>query len=42
MSHRRVTLRAVTTRPAHRCTACGAEAPRWLGRCPDCGTWGSF
>lgn len=32
----------VTTRPAHRCTACAAEVPRWLGRCPDCGAWGSF
>ncbi|MBN1422302.1 MAG: DNA repair protein RadA, partial [Planctomycetes bacterium] len=21
------------------CQACGAVAPRWLGRCPDCGTW---
>ena len=26
---------------AHRCEACGAEAPRWLGRCPGCGEWGS-
>lgn len=33
---------AVKVRPAHRCSACGAEAPRWLGRCPDCGAWGSF
>ncbi len=29
-------------RPVHRCTACDAEVPRWLGRCPDCGAWGSF
>lgn len=21
------------------CRSCGAFAPRWLGRCPDCGTW---
>lgn len=30
------------TRTGHRCTACAAEVPRWLGRCPDCGAWGSF
>jgi DNA repair protein RadA/Sms len=24
------------------CTACGAQAPRWLGRCPACGTWSSL
>jgi DNA repair protein RadA/Sms len=24
-----------------RCDACGQGSPRWFGRCPDCGTWGS-
>ncbi|HXG35834.1 MAG TPA: DNA repair protein RadA, partial [Dehalococcoidia bacterium] len=24
------------------CSECGYEAPRWLGRCPDCGGWNSF
>ncbi|MBI5167757.1 MAG: DNA repair protein RadA [candidate division NC10 bacterium] len=24
------------------CQACGYQTPRWLGRCPDCGTWGSL
>jgi len=24
------------------CQQCGYQAPRWLGRCPDCGTWGSL
>jgi DNA repair protein RadA/Sms len=23
------------------CEACGAEQPKWLGRCPDCGEWAS-
>ncbi len=23
------------------CDACGAQAPRWVGRCPECGEWGS-
>ncbi|MGH7254500.1 MAG: DNA repair protein RadA, partial [Nitrospirales bacterium] len=24
------------------CQACGHQAPRWLGRCPDCGQWNSL
>lgn len=24
------------------CQQCGYEAPRWLGRCPECGSWASF
>lgn len=24
------------------CTECGYESPKWLGRCPDCGSWNSF
>jgi len=24
------------------CRDCGAHAPRWLGRCPSCGTWGTL
>jgi DNA repair protein RadA/Sms len=24
------------------CQQCGYQAPRWLGRCPDCGAWGSL
>lgn len=26
----------------YRCEACGAEAPRWTGRCPDCGAWNTM
>ena len=26
----------------HRCGECGAESPRWLGRCPECGAWGAL
>jgi len=32
----------VKTRSVHKCGECGAEAPRWLGRCPECGAWGSL
>jgi DNA repair protein RadA/Sms len=24
------------------CGACGQQAPRWLGRCPACGEWGTI
>ena len=24
------------------CTSCGFTSPKWLGRCPDCGKWGSI
>ncbi|HLB27539.1 MAG TPA: DNA repair protein RadA [Dehalococcoidia bacterium] len=24
------------------CQECGYEAPKWLGRCPDCASWNSF
>ncbi|MFZ2510230.1 MAG: DNA repair protein RadA [Gordonia sp. (in: high G+C Gram-positive bacteria)] len=25
----------------YRCTACGKQVPKWVGRCPECGEWGS-
>jgi DNA repair protein RadA/Sms len=27
------------TRVRFSCTECGAQAPKWLGRCPECGSW---
>ena len=24
------------------CQQCGAQSPKWLGRCPDCGAWNTF
>ena len=29
-------------RSIYACTACGAQQPRWLGRCPECGSWSSL
>ncbi|MBV8332602.1 MAG: DNA repair protein RadA [Candidatus Eremiobacteraeota bacterium] len=29
-------------RSVYFCSACGFEAPRWLGRCPQCDAWNSF
>lgn len=24
------------------CSQCGAQSPKWLGKCPDCGAWNSM
>jgi len=24
------------------CQSCGSSAPKWLGRCPECGAWNTF
>ncbi|MBK6291504.1 MAG: DNA repair protein RadA [Ignavibacteria bacterium] len=29
-------------RTVYRCSSCGHVAPKWLGRCPACGTWESM
>ena len=30
------------TRAAYECDACGHRPPKWVGRCPECGEWGSI
>jgi DNA repair protein RadA/Sms len=30
------------SKTVHRCTACGAESLRWVGRCPGCGEWNTL
>jgi DNA repair protein RadA/Sms len=37
----RVGKNARTSRPAHRCTECGFEVAKWVGRCPECQAWGT-
>jgi len=29
-------------RTIYACTECGAQSPRWLGRCPECGAWSTL
>jgi DNA repair protein RadA/Sms len=29
-------------RSVYACTHCGAQQPRWLGRCPECGAWSTL
>ncbi|MBI5254447.1 DNA repair protein RadA [Candidatus Falkowbacteria bacterium] len=26
----------------HSCSKCGAQTPKWQGRCPECGAWGTL
>jgi DNA repair protein RadA/Sms len=26
----------------YQCQSCGYASPKWLGKCPDCGSWSSF
>jgi len=30
------------TKTVFSCQNCGYQAPKWLGRCPDCNSWNSF
>ena len=30
------------TRSVYRCAECGAEHPKWAGRCEDCGQWNAL
>ena len=29
------------TRSSYRCTECGNQLPKWVGRCPECNAWGT-
>ncbi|MFP4650131.1 MAG: DNA repair protein RadA [Desulfobacterales bacterium] len=31
-----------SARTTYVCQSCGHQTPRWMGRCPDCGTWDSL
>ncbi|MFM7062871.1 MAG: DNA repair protein RadA [Actinomycetes bacterium] len=30
------------TRTVFRCMSCGADTPKWVGRCPSCGDWNTL
>ncbi len=32
----------VKARTVFGCQNCGYQSPKWLGKCPDCGSWNSF
>ena len=30
------------TKSNYVCTQCGAIQPKWMGKCPDCGSWNTL
>ncbi|MDH6533601.1 DNA repair protein RadA [Parabacteroides sp. 52] len=30
------------TKTVYVCSGCGADSPKWLGKCPNCGEWNSY
>ena len=32
----------MATKTLYVCSNCGHQAPKWLGRCPECGEWSTF
>jgi DNA repair protein RadA/Sms len=30
------------TKTVYVCTDCGAESPKWIGKCPSCGAWNTY
>lgn len=33
---------AAKTKTVYVCRECGAESPKWMGRCNQCGEWNTF
>lgn len=33
---------ASKTKTVYVCSECGAESPKWIGRCPQCGEWNTY
>lgn len=33
---------AAKTKTVYVCSECGAESPKWIGRCPQCGEWNTY
>ena len=33
---------ATKTKTVYVCSECGAESPKWIGRCPQCGEWNTY
>ncbi|MCK4986011.1 MAG: DNA repair protein RadA, partial [Desulfobacterales bacterium] len=31
-----------STKIIYCCQTCGCQTPKWMGKCPDCGTWDSI
>lgn len=34
--------RKMKTKTVYVCSDCGAESPKWIGKCPSCGAWNTY
>ena len=39
---RKPMAKSKASKTVYACQSCGAQQPRWLGKCPDCGDWNSL
>ena len=30
------------TKTVYVCSNCGADSPKWIGKCPNCGEWNTY
>lgn len=30
------------TKTMYVCSSCGADSPKWVGKCPSCGEWNTY
>ncbi len=37
-----IPFHAMRSKTVFTCQNCGSQSPKWLGKCPDCGSWNSF
>lgn len=42
MRIRNFEIMAKTTKTIYVCNHCGQDSPKWVGKCPSCGSWNSF
>ena len=33
---------ATKVKTVYVCSNCGADSPKWIGRCPNCGEWNTY
>ena len=32
----------VKAKTVYVCSNCGADSPKWIGKCPSCGEWNTY
>lgn len=42
LSNEKVKIKMAKTKINYVCTQCGAIQPKWMGKCPDCGSWNTL